>query len=89
MTIGSLNAGFFSLFLEVAASSPLEIERGRREREGNKFPYICVLCALKIIIRKDPKSYLFCRTLVVLGDIQLTLQSVYPCLLQMAMENRP
>ena len=35
------------------------------------------------------KSYLFCRILVVCGAKQLTFQSVWPCLLQMAMEKRP
>ena len=35
------------------------------------------------------KTYFVCNTLVVLGDMQLTLQSVNPCLLHMAIENRP
>ena len=34
-------------------------------------------------------THFLCNTLVVWGAMQLTLQSVCPCLLQMAIENRP
>ena len=36
-----------------------------------------------------PKTYFFFMTLLLAGDMQLTLMSVVPCLLQIAMENRP
>ena len=34
-------------------------------------------------------THFFFMTLLLAGDMQLTLMSVLPCLLQIAMENRP
>ena len=40
-------------------------------------------------VKNDQKTYFRCSIRVVVCDIQFTLQSVYPFLLQMAIEKRP
>ena len=39
--------------------------------------------------RREKYTHFFFMTLLLAGDMQLTLMSVVPCLLQIAMENLP